>query len=102
MRFYSRLVFICNLCFIATVIFRSIERSAVEGNNETLIRIPYLQGLVAILGYGAIFLNFIFVILCLYLLFGKKLYKVPRWLTIFNIMIFVAQVAFQILLITGL
>ncbi len=69
--------------------------NAAKGNTQAVIKLPILQNTLVILGYGAVFLNFIFLIFALYLLFSKRVNKIPGWIIIFNILIFAWQVAFH-------
>ena len=93
MRFFSRLVFICNLCFIASVVLRLVEMvKRNQGNLEPAIGVQALQGTLVILGYGAIFLNVIFFIWALVALARGKANPLPRWLLWFNLALFPVQV----------
>lgn len=93
MRFYSRIVLICNCCFIVAVILRLVEMlKRAKGNFDGAIPFQPLESTVVILGYGAIFVNLAFAIACLYLLIRRRLQLLPRWIVIFNILIFPLQV----------
>lgn len=96
MRFFSKVTFLCNICFIIMVIMSYIELGRrAKGNSEAIIKLPLMQNTVVVLGWTAIFLNFIFVILTIYLLFSKRLNILTRWIVIFNLLIFVWQIAFH-------
>ena len=91
MRLFSRLVFICNICFILSVILRLVELSKrTRGDYSSALGFQPLESTLVILGYGAIFLNFIFVLMAIYRLVTKKLMG-PRWLVLFNIIMFPLQ-----------
>ena len=93
MRFYSRFVLICNVCFIVAVILRFVEKyKRARGNFDSVIPLQPLESSLVILGYGAIFVNIVFVFLSLYLLATKKLAFIPRWILLFNLFIFPVQV----------
>jgi hypothetical protein len=93
MRFYSRIVFICNCCFIIAVILRLVEKSKrAKGNFDGAISFQPLESTLVILGYCAIFLNIAFMLACLYLLIRKRIQFIPRWAVLFNIFIFSLQV----------
>ena len=93
MRFFSRLVFICNGCFIASIILRLIEVvKRKEGNLDPAIGVQALQGSLVILGYSAIFLNFIFFVWALVGLARGRMKNIPRWLLWFNLVLFPLQV----------
>ena len=93
MRFFSRIVFICNCCFVVAVVLRYVEllkRTKSDFNGA----IPFqpLESTLVILGYGAIFVNVIFILLFLYFLLAKKSMLIPRWIVLFNVCIFPLQV----------
>ena len=93
MRFFSRIVLLCNCCFIIAVVLRYIEMvKRTKGNFDSAIPLPLLEGTLVILGYGAIFVNIIFVFLSLYLLSAKKNKLIPGWIVLFNLFIFPLQV----------
>jgi hypothetical protein len=62
-----------------------------KGNTESIIKLQPLENTLVILGYGAIFLNVIFVFIALYLLLRKRLSQLPRWITVFNVLLFIWQ-----------
>ncbi len=93
MRFFSRLVFICNLCFLASIVLRLIELvKRGDGNLNPAIGVQALQGTLVILGYGAIFLNVIFFVWAIVGLAGGAVKNVPRWLLWFNLLLFPLQI----------
>ena len=95
MRFFSKLVFICNLCFLGVVIFRWIEITNEQHKylGEALTFQPLVSTL-AILGYGGVILNFIFNIICLLLLVFKKPQPVAKWLIWINLLFLILQVIY--------
>lgn len=95
MRFFTRLVAICNICFIVTVIMRYIERGNVDEKGEALTRLPFIQNTLVVLGYSAIVMNFIFVLIIVYLLITKKLSRIPKLLLIFNLILLAWQIIFH-------
>ena len=93
MRLFARVVFICNCCFIIAVILRLVEQAKrAKGNFNGAIPFQPLESTLVILGYGAIFINIVFVFISLYLLLRKRLHSLPRWLVLFNLAIFPLQV----------
>jgi len=92
MKIFNKLVFICNIACIVTAILRLVEiRKKASGHNGSLTPLPPIEGIVAILGYGAIFINFIFLLTFIILsLKGKAI--LPRWVTYFNVIMFPVQV----------
>ena len=99
MRFFSRIVMICNACFIITVIIWWIERSRrVHGNYDGVIQFQPLESTLVILGYGAIFVNIVFVFLSFYWWATKKIKLIPRWIVLFNLLMFPLQVYYHFFL----
>ncbi len=95
MRFFSKLVAICNICFIIAVILRLVEINMRKaGNYDGALKYQPLEATVVILGYGAIFLNVIFVLFSIYWLLTKKIQLISRWIVLFNIVLFPLQVYF--------
>lgn len=92
MKIFNKLVLICNICCILAAVLRLVEISRkVKGVSGSLTPLPPVEGIVAILGYGAIFINFIFVLTFVILLLkGKKIE--PGWITYFNVIMFPLQV----------
>jgi hypothetical protein len=94
MRFFSKLVFLCNCCFLAVVVFRSIETEGeknVHAGEQALTFQP-LVSTIAILGYGAIIFNLIFNIISIFFLLAKKPQPVAKWLVWVNFLFLLAQV----------
>ena len=93
MRFFSRLVFICNLCFLASIVLRLIEMvKRKDGNLDPAIGFQAFQGTLVVLGYGAIFLNAIFFFWAVVGLARGSLKNLPRWLLLFNLVLFPVQI----------
>ncbi len=93
MRFYSRFVFICNICFILAVLIWWMEQNRrKQGNFDGLIGFQPLEATLVILGYGAILFNFIFLMIAFYGFLTRKKQAVPGWVAIINLCIFPLQV----------
>ena len=93
MKFFSKVVFICNCCFILAVILRWVENmQKKEGNFNGAIQINSLESMLVILGYGAIFVNLVFNISLLLLFVLKSKHAVPKWLVYTNILFFFLQI----------
>jgi hypothetical protein len=93
MRFFARIVFICNLCFIAAAILRLVEldkKSA--GDTSGVLKYQPLESTLAVLGLGAIFVNLIFFIFILMKTISRKPYHIPKWITAFNLFMLALQV----------
>ncbi len=92
MRFFAKLVFLFNACFLATIPLRIYELNYKISNPDKAftgaLPVKPLESTLVILGYSAIFINIIFVLLVLIL--GKR--KVlPQWLFWSNIVILLIQ-----------
>lgn len=93
LRFFSRVIFICNLCFIAAVILRWVENAnKKKGSFDGAIKLQPLESTIVILGYGAIIFNLIFNITILVLLLLEKKSGMPKWLIWFNFLLLITQV----------
>ena len=93
MKFFSKVVFICNCCFIIAVILRWVENmQKKEGNFNGAIQINSLESMLVILGYGAIFVNLVFNISLLLLFVFKNKHAVPKWLVLTNVLFFFLQI----------
>lgn len=93
MRFFAKIVFVCNLCFVAMVIFHFVEKSnKAKGNTDQAIPLPFIEGSIAVLGELAIIVNIFFCAIALVLLLIKKIKQIPLWIVIFNFIILLAQV----------
>lgn len=95
MRFFSKIIFICNICFIAAVIFRYIEINADKaGKNPNVLGFQPLESTLIILGYGAVIFNFIFLLSYLIAYLFKKGMSVPKWILLFNLVLFIVQLIY--------
>ncbi len=95
MRFFSKIIFICNICFIAAVIFRYIEINADKaGKNPNVLGFQPLESTLIILGYGAVIFNFIFLLSYLIAYLFKKAKLVPKWILLFNLVLFIVQLIY--------
>lgn len=96
MRFFSKIVVFCNACFLISVVLWYIEvHNKTEGSNIAVLPLPWLEGTLVILGYGAIIINFFFLVLYMIWFSFKMEIKIPRWIIIFNIIMFCCQVYFH-------
>ncbi len=96
MRFFSKITVLCNASFLFTVLFWFIEtHNKYEGNATQALPLPWLEGTLVILGYGAIIVNLLFLLLYFIFVSLKMNIKIHRWIIIFNIIIFCCQVYFH-------
>lgn len=93
MRFFARIVFICNIAFIASAILRFVEiKNSAKGNANLALKFQPVESTLVVLGYGAIFLNLFFIIFSIYWVAAKKINFIPRWILLFNLVMFPIQV----------
>ncbi len=87
MRTFSKIVFICNCCFIIAVIIRFIELSLRKGGNTDAV-IP-LHSVVASIIVLGLFLSLILDIVFLFVVGIKKLMRkpllIPTFILYFNL-----------------
>lgn len=93
MRFFSRLVFICNVCFIIGMIFRFIELRPANVDHNAVIPLPFLEGSIAVLGlFLAVLINTAFVFIILFRKSIRRHVNVPRFIIWFNILLLPVQI----------
>ena len=98
MRFFSKITVLFNASFLVYVIFWYLEKNkSYEGNATQILPLPWLEGTFVILGYTAILVNLLFLLLTFIFYSFKTTIKIPRWIIIFNIIIFCCQVYFFII-----
>jgi hypothetical protein len=98
MRFFSKLVVICNVCFIIAVILRVIEnlnKKDIAFNGY--IKLDPLESTFVVLGYGAITINIIFNCILLILFISKRKSQVPKWMVGFNFLLLLTQLFYFII-----
>ena len=96
MRFFSKITVFCNACFLAAVIFWFIEKGKQrQGDSSQVLPLPWFENTLVILGYSAIIVNTLFLLLYFIFFSFKMDIKIPRWIIIFNIIIFCCQVYFH-------
>jgi hypothetical protein len=66
-----------------------------QGNFNGVLLFQPIKATVIILGYGAIFVNLVFVILSLYWFATKKTGIIPRWIVLFNLLVFPLQLYYH-------
>ncbi|MEO6722933.1 MAG: hypothetical protein ABIN67_21375 [Ferruginibacter sp.] len=92
MKLFSKITFICNLSFLVTIILRYVELNNKKHNvNDNIIPLPYLTGILVILGQLSIFINLLFCLVALVLFLSKKEKQMPGRLTIFNFIFLFVQ-----------
>ena len=92
MRFFSKLVVICNVCFIIAVILRVIENlNKKDVAFDGYIKLDPLESTFVVLGYGAIIVNIIFNCILLILFVKKRKQNIPSWIVVFNFILLLTQ-----------
>lgn len=87
--FFSRVAFICNACFLITLLLHYIPHLSNNGISSTFIIMGRLLSL-------AITSVLIIIYIVLLITSPKLLKQVPPWLVLTNFLFFVAQVIFLI------
>ena len=96
MRFFSKITVFCNICFLVSVVLWYVEmENRQQDNTGQVIPLPWLENVLVILGYSAIIINALFLLLYFIFYSFKMQIKIPRWIIIFNIIIFCGQVYFH-------
>lgn len=97
MRFFSKIVVICNICFLIAFAMRFIENSVQsKGSHDAVIPVPVLEGIIAILGLVvAIIANAAFVFIILFRKSIRKPVNVSPIIIWFNILMLPVQVWYQ-------
>ncbi|MEI7472996.1 MAG: hypothetical protein WCJ85_12110 [Chitinophagaceae bacterium] len=99
MRFFSKFTIICNACFLLAVVAWYLETQQFHtGKNDQLMPLPWLEGILVIIGYSAIFINLFYLMVCGILYLFKKAQQISRWMVIFNAIVFLLQVYFHFFL----
>jgi heme A synthase len=99
MRFFSKITVLFNACFLLYVVFWYIEKhQQYEDKAAQIMPLPWLKGSFVVLGYSAILVNVLFLLLIFIFYSFKANIKIPRWIIIFNIIIFCCQVYFHFIL----
>jgi len=99
LRFFSKIAVLFNACFLVYVVLWYIEKhNDYEGNATQILPLPWLEGTFVILGYTAIIVNVLFLLLTFIFYSLKMNIKITRWIIIFNIIIFCCQVYFHFIL----
>ena len=96
MKLFSKFVFICNLCFLATAFLRYIEIGSNHlSDNIDAIAFQPLKSSLIVLGYSALLFNLFFFLLFIFLKLIRKTPSINTWLIIVNaVMLFVELIYF--------
>ena len=92
MRFFSKLVVICNVCFIIAVALRILENLRKRNIVFTgQLKLDPIESTFVVLGYSAIIINLIFNTILLILFISKRKSNIPRWIIVFNFILLLMQ-----------
>ena len=95
MKLFSKITFLCNLAFLATIIFRYIELNNKKNNlTDNIIPLPFVTGILVILGQLSIFINLIFCLATIAVFLSKKEKRMPGRLVIFNFIFLLIQLTY--------
>jgi hypothetical protein len=99
MRFFSKLTVICNICFLAAVVFWYLEfHGGHRGSGGRIIPLPAIEGTLVIIGYLAIIVNLFFLLVAFIFTAFQVKSKIPTWIIVFNLLMFICQVWFHFFL----
>lgn len=99
MRFFSKLIVILNCSFLVAVLLRFIELSNKKNDVINAIEpLPWLTGILVIMGYTAIIFNTLFLLLYFIFTAFTVKFNIPKWIIIFNVVILFCQLYFQFFL----
>lgn len=95
MRFFAKLTFICNICFVIYVVLRIVEMGKkAKGNTDQLIQLPWLQNTAVILGWSAVVVNSLFCLAALIVLATGKKDFFKSWIVIANFIFLIVQLLY--------
>jgi uncharacterized integral membrane protein len=93
MRFFSKFAFICNLCFIVTVVIQCIDTvNKGKGNVDVALPLGFFKGPLVILGFVSLLVSAVFCFFVLVSRVAKSQTKLPRWIVIFNFIALLAEI----------
>ncbi|MEI7735443.1 MAG: hypothetical protein WCI49_08245 [Ferruginibacter sp.] len=93
MRFFSKVIFVCNICFILSIILGYVERHSVaKGGRDQVITLPFVEGALVVLGQLAIVFNLLYCLTLLILFLFRKTQQIKGWIVIANVVFFIVQV----------
>ncbi len=99
MRFFSKIVFICNICFVVSVLMRYLQAFQQKTNHAagTVVLQPVMAS-VAVLGLIlAVILNSVFAFIILYRKSIRRPAAVPAFVLWFNLIMLPVEIWYQFL-----
>lgn len=93
MRFFSKFVVVCNICFLIAFVMRFIERRPSNVSHDAVIPLPFVEGTIAILGMVvAIAVNAAFVFIVLFRKSIRRPVIVSPFIIWFNIIMLAMEI----------
>jgi hypothetical protein len=94
MRIFSKIVFICNVCFILAAVIRIIDMGLRKnGNGEALIPLPFVVATIALLGTVVSFLsNILFASILVAKKISKQIIDLPAYIIYFNLLMLPVEI----------
>ncbi len=94
MRTFSKVVFICNICFIVAAVIRLIDIGLKKnGSSEALIPLPFVVATIAVLGtFVSFILNVVFAGVFTVKKLSKKIIEIPAFLIYFNLIMLPVEI----------
>lgn len=93
MRLFSKIVFLCNICFIISMVLRTVELGMKKnGNPNSVIPLQPIEGSIVVLGVVAILLNAAFAFIILYRKSIRKTFVVHGFILWFNLLLLPVQI----------
>lgn len=93
MKFFSKFVIICNVCFVAMLVMQYINTgNKAAGKTEVALPLPFIEGTMAVLGLLSLLFNALFFLMFSILIATNKNKQIPRWIVWFNFIILAVQV----------
>ncbi len=99
MRFFSKITCICNICFLITIPLRMMDMAHKQtGNLNGVTKLPMWEETIVVLGYSALFVNLFFFFSVSYWIFNGKIKLLPKWIVLFNLVLFPIQLIYFFIL----
>ncbi len=80
---------------VSVVLWYIEMQNKIQDNTGLILQVPWIESTLIILGYGAIIVNAVFLLLYLIVFSFKKEIKIPRWIIIFNLILLGFQIYFH-------
>jgi hypothetical protein len=90
MRFFAKLMFLCNVCFLVAAFFHYAKMYQTAGSFPQPLN--FLKGTIVIVAEVGWIFNFVFVLAAGIAVLLKKTWPVPKWIYWFNAAVLVFQI----------